>query len=132
MLTDAQFVFISKYPFVYLTHPVPLIIPDGTTVHVNSNIIIAHTKEVRLFRKVAGVEQTPVQQIVTTVKEAYLVDIRSHMKNDINETVADILTHIQYNYVQLMTHELLERKDIIKKTTYHPQNPIATVFYPVK
>ena len=27
-----------------------------------------------------------------------------------------------------MPHELLEREDIIKKTTYHLQEPITTIF----
>ena len=27
-----------------------------------------------------------------------------------------------------MPRELLERKDIVKKTTYHPQDPIASIF----
>ena len=39
-----------------------------------------------------------------------------------------VLAHLQEKYGQLMPHELLERKDIAKKTTYHPQDPIITVF----
>ena len=31
-----------------------------------------------------------------------------------------------------MTHELLEREDIAKKTIYNPREPIATVLYAVK
>ena len=38
-----------------------------------------------------------------------------------------MLTHLQNNYGQFMTHKLLERKRIVKKTTYHPQDPIASV-----
>ena len=36
---------------------------------------IAHTEEVRLFREVTGLKQALVQQIIVTVKEAYLADI---------------------------------------------------------
>ena len=75
-----------------------------------------------------GVEQALVQQIVATVNEAYLADIRNHTTKSINETMADILTHLQENYGQLMLHELLERKDIVKETAYHPRESIATVF----
>ena len=42
--------------------------------------------------------------------------------------MADVLTHFQEKYGQLMPHELFERKDIVKKTTYHFQDPIATIF----
>ena len=72
VITDVQYALISPTPFVYPTHPVPLIIPDGTTAHAKSNMWIAHTEEVRLLRKLIVVEQASVQQIVGTVKEAYL------------------------------------------------------------
>ena len=63
VLTDAQYLLIPPTPFVYLTHPVPLVIPDGTTAHMNSNMRIAHTERVRLFREVTGFEQALVHQI---------------------------------------------------------------------
>ena len=69
-----------------------------------------------------------MQQCFATVKGLYLADIRNRTKNSINDTVADVLTHLQYNYSQLMPHELLECKEIFKKTTYHPQDLIATLF----
>ena len=56
---------------------------------------IAHTKEVRLFREVKGVEQDLVQQIVGTVEEAYLVDIRTRTTNSIKDTVAGVITDLQ-------------------------------------
>ena len=65
-------------------------------------------------------EQALAQKIVSTVKEGYLAVIRNRATNSINDNVADMLTHLQYNYVQLMPHEILERKDIIKKTIYNP------------
>ena len=81
---------------------------------------IAHTKKVGLFREVTGVEQSLVQQIVSTVREAYLTDIRNQTKNPINDTIADVRTHLQYNYSELVPHDLLEHRDIVKNTTYHP------------
>ena len=68
---------------------------------------IAHTKRVRLFQEVTEVEQALVQKIVDTVREAYLTDIRNRTTNSINDTVADVLSHPQYKYGQLMPHELL-------------------------
>ena len=50
----------------------------------------------------------------------------------INDTVAGVLTHIQDNYVQLMSHELLEREYFVKKTIYNPRDTIATVFSAVE
>ena len=95
VLTDAQYALISPTPFVYLTHPGPLVILDGTTAHASSNMWIAHTKRVRLFLQVKGVEQVLVQQIISTVKEAYLADIRNRTTNYINDTVTDVLTYLQ-------------------------------------
>ena len=63
MPTNAQYALISNTPFVYMTHLGSLIIPDGTTAHMKSNMHIAHTEEVRLFCEVTGVKQTLVQQI---------------------------------------------------------------------
>ena len=57
-----------------------------------------------------------MQQIVATIEEAYLVDIRKHTTNSINNTVVDVLTYLKENYGKLMPHELLEREFIIKKT----------------
>ena len=79
-LTDVQYALISNTPLFYLTHPVLLIILDGTTAHANSNMWIAHTKEVGIFRKVTGCEQALVQQIVVTVNEAYFADICNRKK----------------------------------------------------
>ena len=67
MLTDAQYALISTTPFVFLTHPGPLIILDGTTAHAKSNIRIAHTEELCLFSEVTGVEQALVQKNVCMV-----------------------------------------------------------------
>ena len=44
MITDEQYALISPTTFVYPTHLGPLIIPDGTTTHANSNMWITHTK----------------------------------------------------------------------------------------
>ena len=65
-------------------------------------------------------------------EEVYFADIRKHTTNSINGTVADVLNHLQYNYGQLMTHELIECEDIVKKTIYNPRDPIETVFYAVE
>ena len=78
--------------------------------HANSNMWIAHTKEVCLFREGTGVEQALVHKIVDTVKEAYLADIRHRTTMSINDTVAGILTHLQENYSHLMLRELLKRE----------------------
>ena len=126
-LTDAQYLLISNTPFIYPTHPGPLIIPDGTTAHVNSNTKISLTKEVPIFHVV-----TDSRKIVTTVEGAYISDISNRMTNSINNTVAYMLTCLQENYVQLIPHELLERKEIIKKTTYHPHNRLRPHFMPSK
>ena len=77
---------------------------------------IGHTEKVRLFCEVTGVQQDLVKQIFGTVEEAYPADIRNSNMNSINNTVAVIFTHLQDNYGQLIPHELLERKDIVKKT----------------
>ena len=126
VLTYSQYSLISPTPFVYPTHPGPLIITDGTTAHENSNMRIAHTEELRLFREVTGVEQALVQQIVSTVEESYLADTCNRTTNSINNTVAVILVHIQDNYSQLMPHKLLEREDIVKKNIYNSRDLIAT------
>ena len=128
VITDTQYRLVSPTPFVYPTQPGPLIITGGTNTHANSNMWIAHTAEVRLFREVTRVEQDLVQQIMRTVEEAYLADTRNKTTNSINDTVAGVLTHLQDNYGQLMLHELLKREDIVKKAIYNPRNPIATVF----
>ena len=79
-----------------------------------------------------GVEQSLVQQIFSTVEEAYLADIRNQKTNSINNTLKDVLTHHQYNYCQLMPHEILEHKDFFKNMTYHPQGPTATILSAVE
>ena len=56
---------------------------------------ITHTKEVRLFREVKGVEQALVQQIIGTATEAYLADIHNRTTNYSNDTVAGVLTYLQ-------------------------------------
>ena len=63
-------------PFVYLNHPGPLIVPYGTTAHINSKMRIKHTKAARLLREVMGVEQSFIQKIITTVEETYLAYIQ--------------------------------------------------------
>ena len=132
VLTEAQYKLISPTPFFYPTNPGPLIIPDSRTAHTNSNMQIAHTDEVCLFREVTGVAQALVQQIVGAVEEAYLADIFNRTTDSINDTLMGVLPHLQDNYGQLMLHKLLEREDIFKKTIYNPCNLIATVFSTVE
>ena len=106
-ITDAQYALISLTSFAYPTYPDPIIIPNGTTAHTNSNMQIAHTKTVCLFREVTGIEQDLVKQIFATVEKAYLTDIHNRTKNSINDTVSDVLTHLQDNYIWLIPHKLL-------------------------
>ena len=113
VITGVKYALISPTTFVYPTHLGPLIILDGTTAHANSNIRITHTEEVHLFHEVTGVEQALTQQIVSTVKEAYLADIGNRTMNSTNNTVAGVLMHLQENYGQLMPHELLEWEDTV-------------------
>ena len=68
---------------------------------------IAHTKEVRLFREVTGVDQALVQQNIGAVEAAYLADIRNRTTNLSNNTMTGVLTHLQENYGQLIPHKLL-------------------------
>ena len=79
-----------------------------------------------------GMQQALVQKNVSTVEEAYLADIGNSTTNSIKNTMADVLNHLQENYRQLMPHKLLKRKYIVKWTTYHTQDPIATVFSAIK
>ena len=55
VLTGAQYALISNAPFAYPSHPGPLIVLDGTTAHINLNILITHIKAVSLFHEVMGV-----------------------------------------------------------------------------
>ena len=132
VLINSQYALILPTPFIYLTHPSPLIIMEITTAQANSNMRIKHTKEVRLFREVIGFEKSLLQQIVVTVQETYIAHICNRMANYINNIVADVINHLQETFGQLMPHKLFERKEIVKKTTYHPQDRIAIVFSAVK
>ena len=71
VITYSQYTLISPTPFVYPTHLGSLIILYGTTTHANSNRRIVHTKEVRLFHEVTGVEQALVKK--------YLARSRKHI-----------------------------------------------------
>ena len=99
---------------------------------MKSNMQIAHTKEVRLFYKVTGVYQDLIQHIIASVEEDYLADIRNCTMDSINDTVTNILTHLQDNCSQLMPHRPLERKDIVKEKTYHPRELSTTVLSAVE
>ena len=98
VITAAQYALISPTPFVYSVHQGYIIILNSTTAHVNSNMRIAHTKEVCLFHEVTGVEETILQKHFGTVEEAYLSDIHNRTTNLINDTVTGVLTHMQDNY----------------------------------
>ena len=132
LLTGAQYALILNTKFIYPTHPIPLVVADGTIAHINLNMRITHTKSVRLFCEVMGVENSPIQQIIVTVEEIYLANIRNRTTNSINYTVADILTHLEDNYGKLMAHKILDREDTAKKTIYHPRELITYVFSIVK
>ena len=95
-------------------------------------MIISHTKCVRLFCQLTGFNQALVQQMFTTVKEAYLGVFINRMMNSINDTVDGALIHLQDDYGQLMPHAILEREDIPNKTMYHPRDPIVTIITAVK
>ena len=94
-----------------------------------SNTRITHTKEVCLFCEMKKFKQALIQHIIDTVGEEYLVDIPNYMTNPINNTVVDILNHLQENYNQVIPHELLERKDIVKNKMYHSQDLIRGLLF---
>ena len=91
-----------------------------------------HTEAVCLFLKVIGEDQYLIQQIITTLDETYLSDIHNKTTNSINDSLDNVLTHLQCNYVQLMPHELLENKDKLKKNICHLFKPTVSVISVVK
>ena len=95
LLSNMQYVFILNSPFVYPTHLGPLVIPEGTTSHMNSNMRISYIESVCLFCEVTELYQALIQNISSTVVEAYLVDNCNQTTNLINSTVANVLTHLQ-------------------------------------
>ena len=56
VLADVQYTCILNVPFVYRTQLGPLIIPDGTTVHANSNM---RTPNKCSFSRIDGVLESP-------------------------------------------------------------------------
>ena len=62
---------------------------------MNSNTRTSHTEVLRLFHEVTGFEQALVQQIVDTVEEAHLMDIRNHTMHSINRAMVDVPRHLQ-------------------------------------
>ena len=85
-----------------------------------------------MFQEVTVVEKALVYQIISTVEELYLADIRNCTTNYINDTNVEMLNRLQENYSQLMPHELLEPKDIVNNTIYNPWDTISTVFSAVE
>ena len=77
-------------------------------------------------------DQALVQQIIVTFEEAYLEDIRNRITNPNNDIVVDVLTHLQDNCDQLITHDLLYCEDIVKKITSNTWDPISTLFSTIK
>ena len=127
LLNDAQYALIYPTPFVYPTHPGPLIVPDGTTAHANSNMWISHTKELRLFREVTGVEQDLVQQISDTVQEAYLADHKLHKRHYGGKTYA-----FTRQLRSVDDERALVMQGNCQEKIYNPLDPITTVFSAVK
>ena len=73
-----------------------------------------------------------MRQIFSTFEESYLAHTHNRTTNSINETVSDVLNHLQDKYSQVIPHDYLECEDIIKNTTYHPQDMTVTVLSAVK
>ena len=59
---------------------------------------ITHTEAVCLLREVTGAEKALVQQIIATVDENYLTNIRNKTTDFINDNLANVLTHLQDYY----------------------------------
>ena len=75
-----------------------------------------------------GVEQAPIQKIVTTIDATYLEDVQDRTTNSINISVSALLVHLQETYGTLMPHEFQEKEEEAKRTIYNPCNSIASVF----
>ena len=132
VLTESEYTLISNTPLIYLSRPGPLIITAGTTALINYTMRITHTKAVPLFFEVTGIEQAPIQHIITTVDKTYIYYICNQTTNLINYAVADVITHIQDIYVQPMSHELLKYQETVKNAICCPHEPIASIFSAVE
>ena len=86
----------------------------------------AHIEDLRVFRKVMGVEQAPIQKIVATIDATYLEDVQDRTTNSINISVSALLVHLQETYGTLMPHKFQKKEDEVKRMTYNPRDPIAT------
>ena len=104
LTTYEKYFLILNTPFIKPNHPGSIIIMYGTNFHMKSNMRITHNEEVRLFRKVTGVKQALIQNTLSTVEEDYLENIRNRTMNSINDTMGNLLTHMQENYRQLIRH----------------------------
>ena len=63
---------------------------------------IVHTEAVWLLLEVIGAYKSLIQQIITTLEKTYLYEIRNLTTYSINDTLVNVLTHLQDSYVQLI------------------------------
>ena len=98
VLTPAQYALLSPTPLLRPTFPAALVVPGGTTTVASSNMERTYKEQIRVFRKVTGVENALKQQLTHAVDSAFLDTIHDPVTFVLKGTINDNLVFLFTTY----------------------------------
>ena len=134
ILTDVEYARITPAPppFIAPGFPANLIIPAQATQVEAMELRENHKESKRLFYECKNVEKALLRHVQDAVEEKYI----DHLIDDDTQLIqADIPTVLDYlfrNYGKVPSHEVKEKESEILNMTFHPSDPMITLYNPIE
>ena len=87
-----------------------------------------HAESTIVFRKVLGIEQAIIQQMVVAKEPKYLQALRTPGTNKLNKSIPEILMHLFTTYGDVTPTDLHELTSRVENLTFPPSDPVDAIF----
>ena len=104
IVSDAEYNQIIGYVYTKPTHPGELKIKENIPLHKAIIMQELYNEKLNLFRETAAIKSAIKSQIVTAINPIYLKELKNITTETIENTIAQILTHLFQRYGQVPYH----------------------------
>lgn len=119
---------LSKVSYVHPMHPVIIITPNNAKRVASYELERVYNDNIQIFRKVRGVEQAFIQQVITSVDTQYTIAMKYLTTGQFIEKIRRIYAYILTTYGFIFTESSENFEKQVIEMQYDPVTPVDNIF----
>ena len=94
LMMNTKYAILSKIPHLRPVHPGIIIIPRKFTRVASYEIKQVYDDNLRVFHEVCGVKHDPIQQVITTVDEQYIISTKIRITDQFTGNIHQLFVYL--------------------------------------